>query len=127
MARSHTAKYAWRCYRVVAFSILVAAAAFKALNVSQVLLSGLLDSRWLLLLAIGIESAAAVYVGIGPSSKAWTVGVTIFALLATVAGYAALTEQNCGCFGSLIDGGVALASPVICMLGTGEASGIQES
>jgi len=116
-ARSHTAEYPWRCYRVFTFLILLSAAAFKALNVSQVLLSGLLDSRWLLLLVIGIESAAAVYVLIGPGSKAWVVGVTIFALLATVAGYAALTGQNCGCFGSLIDAQIMFAADVAMVIG----------
>lgn len=93
--------------RVALAVLLLAAAGLKAhsLATEPVLATGLLDSRWVLIVAVEFELLFALWLSANISPKpTWAAALACFGLFTCISVYKALSgETTCGCFGSAVN------------------------
>lgn len=93
----------WQTLRIPIAALLAFAAAVKFQDVTRILAGdGLLSSQPLLLTAIGIEAALAVYLLFGNQRWSWRLTVALFSLFALISGYAWATGTDCNCISQRI-------------------------
>ena len=107
----------WSTVRIPIAGLLLVAAVVKAQEITGILAGdGLLSSRPLLLAAIGIEAALAVYLLFGDHRWSWRSAIAIFSVFAVTSGYAWATGQDCNCIDRRIGPGWMLAIDIVVLI-----------
>jgi hypothetical protein len=105
-SRSRPALISWGSLRIAIAMLLLIAAGAKIRDITRILAGdGLLSSQPLLMVAIGIETALAVYLLIGDRRWSWRLTIALFSAFAVTSGYAWATGQDCNCIDQQIGPG----------------------
>jgi hypothetical protein len=105
-SRSRPALVSWSYLRIAVAALLLIAVVAKVQDITRILAGeGLLSSKPLLLTAIGIESALAVYLLIGDRRWSWRLTIALFSIFTVISGYAWVTGQDCNCIDRRIGSG----------------------
>jgi len=96
----------WSQLRIGIAALLIVAAAAKVQDIVPILAGdGLLASQPLLLTAIGVEAALALYLLIGDRRWSWLLTIALFSVFTAVSGYAWFSGQDCNCIAQRIGPG----------------------